>query len=168
MELILAYDRQEEVRMLFLEYTRSILTQGEEVRRCLEAQHYGQEMENLTEKYGPPGGRLYLAVENGRAVGCGALTRNSENCCEIKRLYVRPEGRGLGVGRTLVRQLIQDAREMGCRFMRLDTFPFMETAIGMYRRLGFYPISRYNDNPAETAIFLQLDLQNETKRGWAQ
>ena len=78
--------------------------------------------------------------------------------CEMKRLYVRPGNRGRHIGGALVERLIADARDIGYRHMRLDTFPFMESAIRLYRRYGFYDIARYNDNPAPTALFMQLDL----------
>ncbi len=76
----------------------------------------------------------------------------------MKRLYVRPGNRGRHIGGALVERLIADARDIGYRHMRLDTFPFMESAIRLYRRYGFYDIPRYNDNPAPTALFMQLDL----------
>lgn len=55
-------------------------------------------------------------------------------------------------------QAISDARDIGYRYMRLDTFPFMEAAVRMYERRGFLPIGRYNDNPAAEAVFMELAL----------
>lgn len=158
MELILAYHRQEDIRNLFQEYTAFISRQNREVGATLAAQHYDRELAGLEEKYGLPSGRLYLALSKGRPAGCGALTRNDDLHCEIKRLYVRPGFRGQHIGRRLAEQLISDARQIGYRFMRLDTFPFMRSAVSLYESLGFRYIPRYNDNPAESAVFMELTL----------
>lgn len=157
-KLVPAYDRQQEVLQLFTEYTDMILKQGDEVKRCLEAQHYGNEVLELKEKYGLPHGRLYLAYAGDRAAGCIALKRTDNVYCEMKRLYVRPGCQGKGVGRLLIEQVIHDAKLIGYKHIRLDTFPFMDNAIRLYRKYGFFDIERYNDNPAFTAVYMQLDL----------
>lgn len=154
----LAYDRPQEVIRLFTEYTDSILTKGTEVIECLDSQHYNDEVRDLSEKYGLPNGRLYLAYLNGHITGCVALRRLDDTCCEMKRLYVRSEYRGNHIGKALIEQIIADAKQIGYQHMRLDTFPFMDSAIQMYRQYGFYEIERYNDNPASTAVFMQLDF----------
>ena len=64
----------------------------------------------------------------------------------------------MGISKALVEIIIKDAKKIGYKHMRLDTFPFMSSAIKLYEKYGFYYIDRYNDNPAETAIFMQLDL----------
>lgn len=158
MEIVLAYDRQEEMRQLIREYTDAILGQGEEVRQCLSSQRLEDELADMEKKYGPPGGRMYLALVHGQPAGCAALAGSGDEYCEIKRLFVRPQYRGLHISGALIDRVVADARGIGYRHMRLDTFPFMESAIRLYRRYGFYPIARYNDNPAKTAIFMQLDL----------
>ncbi|HIQ81477.1 MAG TPA: GNAT family N-acetyltransferase [Candidatus Pullichristensenella stercorigallinarum] len=149
---------QAEIVRLFAEYTNAILQNGEEVRRCLHAQGYDAEAQSPLEKYAPPRGRLYIALWDGVPCGCAALRGLEGEFCEMKRLYVRPGNRGRHIGGALVERLIADARDIGYRHMRLDTFPFMESAIRLYRRYGFYDIARYNDNPAPTALFMQLDL----------
>ncbi len=159
LKLILSYDRQPEVLQLFTEYINLILEQGDDVKRCLEAQHYSDEGQELEEKYGLPHGRLYLACYGEDIAGCVALKRTDDSYCEIKRLYVRPQYRGKHIGKALVQQVIADAKRIGYQHMRLDTFPFMDNAIELYKRNGFYVIERYNDNPAPTAIYMQLDLQ---------
>lgn len=157
-KLVPAYGRQQEVLQLFTEYTDMILKQGDDVKRCLDSQHYGNEVLDLKEKYGLPYGRLYLAYWGDRAAGCVALKQTDNIYCEIKRLYVRPGYRGKGVGRILIDQVINDAKLIGYKHVRLDTFPFMDSAIRIYRQYGFYDIERYNDNPAFTAVYMQLDL----------
>ena len=156
--LVLAYDRQHEVSQLFTEYTDMILKQSEDVKCCLDAQNYNNEVLDLEEKYGLPNGRLYLAYLGEDAVGCIALKKTDDVYCEIKRLYVKPGYRGKHVGKILIGQVINDAKLIGYKHMRLDTFPFMDSAVQLYRRYGFYDIERYNDNPALTALYMQLDL----------
>lgn len=154
----LAYDQPEEVVHLFTEYFDSIVAEGQEVVNCLSAQHYDEEMRRLNEKYGLPKGRFYLAYLEKDVVGCIALRQIDDNYCEVKRLYVRPGYRGKQIGKHLVEQIISDAKEIGYQHIRLDTFPFMKSAIALYDQYGFYEIEKYNDNPANTAVFMQLDL----------
>lgn len=157
-KIVPAYDRPEEIARLFGEYMDAIIAQDEEVEKCLAAQNYKEEWRVLHKKYGLPDGRLYLALWDGRAAGCIALKRFDDTCCEMKRLYVRPEYRGKRIGNALAERILSDAREIGYKHMRLDTFPCMESALKMYRRYGFYEIERYNDNPAANAVYMQLDL----------
>ena len=112
----------------------------------------------MEKKYGLPYGRMYLAMVGDKVACCVALTRNNNDYCEIKRLYVRPQFRGLHISKALTERVINDAKSIGYKYMRLDTFPFMAAAIKLYEKYGFYRIDRYNDNPAKTAIFMQLNL----------
>ena len=77
----------------------------------------------------------------------------------MNRLYVRPRFRGKHIGEQLVKKIIADAKEIGYQHMLLDTLPPLKSAIYMYRKLGFYDISCYNDSPIDTTIFMQLDLE---------
>jgi len=95
-----------------------------------------------------------LAFVDGKASGCAELNPNDENFCELKRLYVRSVFRGLGISWELVEWLIEDARGIGYKHMRLDTFLFMTSANKLYEKFGFYLIARYNDNPSYSVIFL--------------
>ena len=115
-------------------------------------------MKDIEKKYSLPYGRLYLAADEEKIAGCVGLAKNNEIYCEIKRLYVRPEFRGRQISRRLIEKVINDARDIGYKYIRLDTFPFMQEAISLYKKYGFYYIERYNNNPAETAVFMQLDL----------
>ncbi len=157
----LAYDHPQEVIRLFTEYTDSIIAKNSEVEKCLNSQHYGDEVRDLGEKYGLPNGRLYLAYLNSEIAGCVALRQLDASYCEMKRLYVRPEYRGNQIGKILIEQIILDAKQIGYKHIRLDTFPFMDSAIRMYYHYGFYEIECYNDNPASLAVFMQKDLNGD-------
>lgn len=78
----------------------------------------------------------------------------------MKRLYVTPEARGLGLGKALIHAIVQQAKELGYREMRLDTLPTMEGAIGLYRKVGFVEIPAYYETPLRETLFLKLDLTN--------
>lgn len=158
MEIVLAYDRLKDASELVAEYTAAVMAHDSDARDCLSIQHLDRELDGLGEKYGPPSGRLYLALEDGEAAGCAAVLRGDDQYCELKRLYVRPACRGRHISRALTLRAIEDAKSIGYRFMRLDTFPWMEAALRLYESLGFYRVERYNGNPAPSAVFLQLDL----------
>ncbi|HEV7396051.1 MAG TPA: GNAT family N-acetyltransferase [Pyrinomonadaceae bacterium] len=109
--------------------------------------------------YGPPRGRLFLAYDDDRLAGCGALRPLDEVCCEMKRLYVRPDFRGLGVGKRMMEAIVSAGREIGYKSMRLDTLPAkMDQALAMYRRYGFKEIEPYYPTPVAGATFMELSL----------
>jgi len=120
------------------------------------------ELANLPGKYAAPKGRLILAIKADQAVGCAALRPIDDEVCELKRMYVLPQNRGQGIGKALAQTLIEEARRIGYRFMRLDTGNFLTAAIKLYESLGFKQIEPYNDVPEEIreiAIFMELDLK---------
>ena len=141
----------ETARTLILEYART-LPFG------LDFQDFDQEVASLPGEYAPPRGCLLLALVEGAAVGCVALRPWGGDCCEMKRMYVRPEGRGAGVGRALGEAVLREARAAGYRKMRLDTVPGMEAALAIYASLGFKPIAAYRHNPIPGAIYLEAEL----------
>ncbi|MBW2092721.1 MAG: GNAT family N-acetyltransferase, partial [Deltaproteobacteria bacterium] len=116
------------------------------------------ELVNLRRIYGPPNGCLLLCVYQNQIAGCVALRKQENETCEMKRLYVKPQFRGTGVGRILAEAIIKKALKMGYGRMRLDTVPAMERARTLYRSLGFFEIEAYRHNPIEGAIFMELRL----------
>ena len=112
----------------------------------LEFQCFGQEVGGLPGDYGAPDGAAFLAVQNRTAIGVVAVRPLEPKICELKRLYVAPEGRGQGLGRDLSGRAIAWARAAGYDAMRLDTHDSMAAAITLYRNLGFVPIPAYNDH----------------------
>lgn len=158
-EIVPGYDRREEILALFTEYTDMLVKTDESFAAYLEIQHYEEEVRDLRVKYGEPEGRLYLALaEDGAPAGCIALHRLDAERCELKRLYVRPAFRGQGLASALVARLLDEARQIGYRAILLDTLPALESAVRMYRGLGFYEIPCYNDSPIEKTYFFRLDL----------
>jgi GNAT superfamily N-acetyltransferase len=141
----------EQIRDLFIDYSYSL---GFD----LSFQNFERELNELPGDYSPPSGRLLLGFHDSDPVGCVALRRISEEICEMKRLFVRPQCRGLGLGRVLAMKVIEDACGMGYRRMRLDTVPTMQTAIALYVSLGFKEIEPYRYNPIKGAKFMELHL----------
>jgi len=148
----------ENARCLFKEYAAWL-----EIDLCF--QDFEKELSELPGDYAPPDGRLLLAFVNKALAGCIALRKIGEGVCEMKRLFVRPEFRGTGLGRGLAEAIIRDAKQIGYKRMRLDTRPpKMNDAIGLYESLGFKQIEAYYQNPVPGAIFMELDLGAESSR----
>lgn len=157
-KLVEAYTHKDEVKELFNEYTEMLIQGDSNFKTYLGLQNYDHEIENLEEKYGLSYGRLYLAYFDGTIAGCIGLRKIDNDNCELKRLYVKPQFRGKKIAGFLVKHIIAEAKEIGYKHILLDTLPFLETAINMYKKYGFYQIESYNNSPMENLVYLKYDL----------
>jgi ribosomal protein S18 acetylase RimI-like enzyme len=131
------------VRTLFREYRTSA-----DAPECFTA--FEREVESL-----PDG---YFAILLAGDVGCAALRELAPGTAEMKRLYIRPGGRGQGLGRKLVEASLEYAKSHGYSTLRLDTLETMPAAIALYRSMGFSAIERYNNTPGERTLFFEKVL----------
>jgi ribosomal protein S18 acetylase RimI-like enzyme len=154
MEIIQASSSEhiEQARQLFREYEAWL-----NLDLCF--QNFEKELAGLPGAYAPPSGRLLLAFDDEELAGCVALRKLSDNVCEMKRLFLRPQFHGRGLGRELAQRIIEEARASGYQRMRLDTLSEqMGSAIRLYRALGFKEIASYYENPVPGALFMELTL----------
>ena len=121
-------------------------------------QGFDRELRDLPGSYAPPAGALVIARRDAAAVGMVALRRIDESRCEMKRLYVRPAARGIGLGRQLAERIIAEARDRRYREMVLDTLPVMGDAQQLYVALGFRDIAPYYPSPIAGTRFMALLL----------
>ena len=120
-----------------------------------------EELAALPGEFGPPDGRLLLATHDGRTAGCIALRRNDATTGEVKRLYVRPDFRGLRIGEHLVARLLDEARAIGYRRLVLDSHTSMTRAHALYRAAGFRDVPTPEDFPAHlkpVVVFMEMEL----------
>lgn len=141
----------DETRRIFREYQESIDTD-------LCFQKFEEELASLPGKYAPPKGRLYLCFMGEQLVGCVALRPINDSDCEMKRLYVKPEFRGRGLGRVLAEKIITESKKIGYKEIFLDTLTSMKSAINLYKSLGFKKSEPYCFNPENDAVFMSLIL----------
>ncbi len=129
-----------------------------EIRLDLAFQAFEHEITHLPEVYAGPAGCLVLGMRDGAVLGCVAVRPRSPDVCEMKRLYVRPAYRRLGVGRKLAEEAVQFGWSAGYRAMCLDTIGTMAAALALYATLGFERIAPYYENPLAGAVFLGREL----------
>ena len=144
------------IKKLFEEYAESL---GFD----LSFQNFNEELANLPGEYALPTGCLLLAMYKNEVAGCVALRRIDKTICEMKRLYVRPQFRRQGIGRTLAEAVIERAKRAGYKQMRLDTAPTMNAARNLYESLGFEEIDAYRYNPLKGSVFMELILTREKR-----
>jgi putative acetyltransferase len=145
------------VKQLFEAYVKSLGID-------LAFQDYATEYSGLPGKYAPPTGDLLLAVDGAKnePLGCVALRplpSGGTKCCEMKRLYIRPEGRGTGAGKALALEILEVAKELGYEEVKLDTLASMTAARKLYERLGFTGCQPYYHNPIAETVFMAKDLR---------
>lgn len=149
-------------RTLFSEYAS-----GLQVDLCFQG--FEEELSSLPGAYAPPRGRLLLAGLPDEAFGCIALrpleaqahgrgSKPALGVAEVKRLYVRPAHRGQAWGRRLASALIDEARAIGYRELRLDTFDWMTSARALYYELGFRDCAPYYSNPLAGVVYMARSL----------
>lgn len=138
-------------KALFEEYAAAL-----KVDLCF--QNFAQELANLATIYSPPQGCLLLARTNQQWSGCVAIREQRPGICEMKRLYVKPQYRGHGLGRLLAESVICSAQRLGYSQVVLDTLPSMNEAQSLYASLGFREIEGYYPNPEQGVRFLAREL----------
>lgn len=140
-------------RQLFEEYAASL-------NFSLCFQNFDEELNGLPGDYAPPEGALLLAYSSENVAGCVALRALEADVCEMKRLYVKPAFRGVGLGKKLVDAIIAEGRKRGYSAMRLDSAPMQERAQELYRKVGFVDIASYNSNPMDGVCYMELSLDS--------
>lgn len=140
------------IRELFREYEKEL---DEDI--CFQS--FEVELQHPLKKYGLPDGDLMLAYWNDEVAGCIALSKMKEaGACEMKRLYVRPAFRKNKIGRLLIEELLNSAKERNYEKMRLDTFLKLESAVHLYKQFGFENISAYYNNPLPGVVYMEKQL----------
>lgn len=150
-EIVDGKDYLPEVKALIIEYL-------ERLGRDLSFQNVDDELADPARKYTAPQGELLVAVDGDRVLGMVAYHRHSGSRCEMKRLFVRPEARGLHVGDALVTEIVTRAAEAGYEEMVLDTIAPLKAAIVLYKKHGFEECSAYYDNPMDDVIYMRKSL----------
>jgi putative acetyltransferase len=146
----------ESIRGLFRQYQH-----GLGVDLCF--QDFEAELAGLPGKYAAPTGALLIARDGDVACGCVAVRPMEGTICEMKRLFVRPDRRGRGLGRRLAEAILIQARSLGYTTMRLDTLERLTEAMCLYESMGFRRISAYYDNPLIGVVYWELELQESRK-----
>jgi N-acetylglutamate synthase-like GNAT family acetyltransferase len=139
------------IKKMFQEYADSLSFD-------LNFQDFREELETLPGKYRAPEGSILVAKEKGETVGCVAVRPLGSEICEMKRLYVKPKHRGKKAGRELALAIIEEAKRIGYKVMRLDTVEAMKEASALYLALGFQQIESYYYNPIPGAMYFELKL----------
>jgi len=121
-------------------------------------QGFEQELATLPGKYAEPSGAILLAEHEGEIAGCVAVRQLKDDVCEMKRLYVKNDYRGLSAGRLLAEAIIEKAKQLGYKKMQLDTLQRLDRAIGLYEKLGFKEIKPYYANPLNEVVYWELDF----------
>lgn len=144
-------DYIEQVKSKIAEYTTCL-------GRDLSFQHIDEELSNPAIKYAPPQGELLVALDDDQVIGMVAYHKHTSERCEMKRLYVSPQYRGMKIGDQLVADIIKHAKDAGFREMVLDTITPLQAAVHLYKKMGFEECEAYYDNPMDDVIYMKRPL----------
>ena len=139
----------DQVKELIQEYTQWL-------GRDLSFQNLDKELADISEKYTAPNGELLVAIDDNDVV----LGMVSDTRCEMKRLYVRPAGRGHALGDRLIESIMDHAKASGYKEMVLDTIEPLQAAIHLYKKHGFVECEPYYHNPMDDVIYMRKELIN--------
>lgn len=121
----------------------------------LAFQGFEAELQQLNKQYSKPGGGLLLVYLDGVPAGTAGVRRQDSHAAELKRMFIRPAYRGIGLGAALLEQCLVLAQQLGYTAIRLDTLDTMAPAIALYKRYGFYTIPAYCFNPLDGAVYME-------------
>lgn len=125
----------------------------------LEFQNFTNEIQNIEIQYSRPKGIIFIARnDKNLPLGCFGIRALEGSICELKRMFLKKEARGLGLGKQMLEKAIETAKELGYQKMRLDTLPTMNAAIGLYKKIGFYEIEPYRFNPIQGTKYFEMSL----------
>lgn len=151
MKIVDGKDYLPEVKNLIKEYSSRL-------GRDLSFQNIDDELNNPAHKYTAPEGELLVAIDNDKVLGMVAYHRHSDVRCEMKRLYVRPNARGMHLGNALITEILAHAKNAGYKEMVLDTIVPLKAAISLYKKHGFEKCEAYYHNPMDDVIYMQKQL----------
>ena len=151
MKIVDGKDYLSEVKTLITEYSNQL-------GRDLSFQNIDEELKNPEHKYTTPQGEILVVVDHDKVLGMVAYHRHSDVRCEMKRLYVRPDARGMHLGNTLVAEILAHAKNAGYKEMVLDTIEPLKAAISLYRKHGFEECEAYYHNPMDDVIYMRKQL----------
>lgn len=141
----------QQIKELIIEYAKWL-------GRDLSFQDIDDELKDPAKKYTAPEGELLVAVEGEDVLGMIAYHRHSDTRCEMKRLYVKPSCRGMKLGEKLIEELMVHARQAGYKEMVLDTIVPLQSAIHLYKKLGFAECEPYYHNPMPDVLYFIKEL----------
>jgi len=126
----------------------------------LSFQSFDEELTTLPIMYGQPAGALLLVEDEGNYAGAVGLRQiENEFTCEVKRMYIKPEYQGKGIGKALMARVLETAKSMNYKIIKLDTLgPKMPAAVGLYKSFGFKEAAPYNYNPYEGVLYFERKL----------
>ncbi len=124
----------------------------------LSFQKFDQELNEINIQYDLPTGGLMLVRHSGVFIGCAGIRKFEDRIGELKRMYIQPDHRGLGLGKILLENVIELAKKRGYKYVRLDTLKNLASALHLYREFGFKDIEPYRFNPRNDVLYLEKQI----------